>query len=102
MYKGTTPIFVFTFEPEFDPSTAQSVILTFSSNKINAILEKNKSQLTIDSTSIAVRLTQEETLKLPAGRIYCQINFTFSDGSRVSTDITAIEINSNLHNKVIQ
>lgn len=102
MIKGTTPTFVFTFSPYFDFSDAEEIILTFSSNKVNGILEKTKSELEIDESSISVTLTQQETLLLPVGRVYCQINFYFGSGIRMSTDMVAVNVDHNLHNKVIQ
>lgn len=101
MYKGTTPTFVFTFPPYFNPSSAEEIIVTFSSNKVNDILEKTKSEITVDNESIMVTLTQQETLMLPLGRLYCQINFVFSDGQRVATDVVVVGINQNLHDRVI-
>lgn len=102
MYKGTTPTFTFTFPPDFDPTTADQVILTFSANKKDPLIEKDDSELEINSDSIYVSLTQEETLSIPVGRLYCQINFFYDDGSRASTDIQIINIDHNLHNRVIQ
>ena len=101
MYKGSTPTFTFTFDEDFDPSSATSVILTFSANGINAILEKTKSELTIDSHSVTIKLTQAETLLFPAGRLYCQLNFVMSDGTRLPTDIAIVMFDNNLHDEVI-
>ena len=102
MYRGTTPTFIFTFPEEFDPTLAQSVILTFSANKKDAILEKTEQDLQISSQSIQVSLTQEETLLFPSGRIYYQINFYYGNGQRISTDIQLIVFEYNLHNKVME
>ena len=52
MYKGTTPTFTFTFPPDFDPTTAESVVLTFSSNKKDPLIEKDESELEINENSI--------------------------------------------------
>lgn len=101
MYKGTTPTFIFTFPPDFDPSLAEEVVLTFSANKRDPILEKTTENLEITSEFIAVFLTQQETLALPTGRIHCQINFVYNDGSRASTDIQTFVADNNLHNSVI-
>lgn len=102
MYKGTTPTFIFTFPPDFDPSQAAHVILTFSANKKNSILEKDETELDIGSDYISAYLTQEETLQFPTGKIYCQINFLYDDTSRASTDIQAFAADNNLHGSVMQ
>lgn len=101
MYKVTTPTLVFTFPSGFKPNQFNKVILTFSANKATPLLEKNKSDLTIDTSSVTYTLTQAETLLFPAGRIYCQINFVNADGSRIATEIQAINVINNLHNQVI-
>lgn len=102
MYKGTTPTFIFTFPPNFDPSQASSIVLTFSSNKKDAILEKTKNDLVVDSSSVTAYLSQEETLSIPVGRVYCQINFVYDDGSRLPTNVQVITLDNNLHNRVIE
>ena len=100
MYKGTTPTFIFTFT-DFDPTTADDIILTFSADKRVPIVEVGKDDMTITHTQISVWLSQEETLSFPMGRIYCQFNFLFEDGQRVASRIKDVEFNRNLHNEVM-
>lgn len=100
MYKGTTPTFVFTFA-DFDPTTADRIILTISADKRTPILEIDKTDMTVDSESISIWLSQEETLAFPVGNIYCQFNFVFEDGQRVASNIGTIVWNRNLHSEVI-
>lgn len=100
MYKGTTPTFIFTFS-DFDPTTADDVILTFSQDKRKPLVEIGKDDMTIESNQISVWLSQEETLAFPMGRIFCQFNFSFEDGQRVASTIKDVEFNRNLHNEVM-
>ena len=95
MYTGTTPTLTFTFA-DFDPSDADSVILTFSVGN-RPFLELDEGDLTITSSAISVALTQAQTLAFPLGSVRCQINFLFDDGSRAATDIVHINIFQNLH-----
>ena len=101
MYKGTTPTFVFTFE-DFDPTTADEIILTLSADKRTPIIEIAKADMSVDETSISVWLSQEETLSFPTGNVFCQFNFVFEDGQRVASNIGTIVWNRNLHSEVIE
>lgn len=100
MYKGTTPTFIFTFT-DFDPTTADDVILTFSQDMRKPLIEIGKEDMTIESDQISIWLSQEETLSFPMGRIFCQFNFLFGDGQRVASAIKGVEFNRNLHNEVM-
>lgn len=100
MYKGTTPTIIFTFA-DFDPTTADRIILTISADKRTPILEIDKTDMTVDSESVSIWLSQEDTLSFPVGRVFAQFNFVFADGQRVASNIATIEWNRNLHSEVI-
>lgn len=100
MYKGTTPTIIFTFT-DFDPTTADEIILTMSADRKNPLIEIEKADMSVDGTSISVWLSQEETLAFPVGNVYCQFNFVFEDGQRVASNIGTIVWNRNLHSEVI-
>lgn len=95
MYKGTTPTFIFSFA-DFDPTTADKVIVTFSNG-----LEVTEEDLDITSEAISLWLDQPQTLAMPAGNVNVQINFLFADGQRVATNIQTVVWNKNLHNEVM-
>lgn len=100
MYKGTTPTFTFTFS-DFDPTSAVAIIVTLSADRKTPIIEKDESELTIDSTSVSLALTQEETLAMPSGNVYAQLNFLMNDGSRCATNIMSVDFSRNLHSEVM-
>lgn len=100
MYKGTTPSLIFTFS-DFDPTSAVAIIVTLSADRKTPIIEKDESELTIDTTSVTVALTQEETLSMPSGNVFAQINFLMNDGSRCATNIMSIDFSRNLHSEVM-
>ena len=93
--KGTTPTITFTFT-DFDPTTAQKIIVTFSNG-----LEITEQDLAVGSNSIACWLSQEQTLNMMQGTTTVQVNFLFADGQRVATRPERIEWEKNLHNEVM-
>lgn len=95
MYKGTTPTFIFTFS-DFDPTTAEKIIVTFSNG-----LEITEEDLDVTAESISLWLDQSQTLKMPQGNVSVQINFLFADGQRVASTVQTIVWNRNLHNEVM-
>lgn len=100
MYKGVTPTFTFTFQEGFHPADATKIIVTFSNNR-QKILELTESDIDIVDDTIEVTLTQNQTLSFPDGPVRVQINFAYSDDSRVATQISAINWDRNLHSEVI-
>nr|DAV01117.1 MAG TPA: hypothetical protein [Bacteriophage sp.] len=98
MYKGTTPTLTFTFT-EFDPSSADKLILTFVSGKSK--WEFTEADVICDSTSVALTLTQEQTLAFPVGAITAQLNFLMADGSRFVSKPTQFPVEKNLYEEVM-
>ena len=94
--KGTTPTFTFTFT-DFDPTTAEKVIVSFSNG-----LEITESDMDFTSTSISIWLSQEQTLQVIESSSTVQINFLFADGQRVATQPERIEWAKNLHDEVME
>lgn len=95
MYKGTTPTLIFTFT-DFDPTTAEKIIVTFSNG-----LELTEEDIDVTSDSISVWLSQEQSLAMPTSTVSVQINFLFEDGQRVASTVGQINWNRNLHNEVM-
>lgn len=95
MYKGTTPTLIFTFT-DFDPTTAEKIIVTFSNG-----LELTEEDIDVTSDSISVWLPQEQSLAMPTSTVSVQINFLFEDGQRVASTVGQINWNRNLHNEVM-
>lgn len=104
MYRGTTPTYTLTLPEGTDLSGADQIIVTIADADQHKILEKSGEDLTIADNTIEVRLTQEETLRLPAGQVLIQVNWTFVSGTntdRACTNIVAVPSLRNLHNEVI-
>ena len=100
MYRGTTPTFIFTFPNGFHPSEASKILITFST-PVQNIFEFDEDDVDIIEDTIYVSLTQAQTIKFPDGPVKVQINFVYSGGGRVATDIKTIVWDRNLHNGVI-
>ena len=99
-YAGTTPTIKFTFE-DFNPSVADSILLTFATNA-RPFLELSESDLIIDSTSVTAKLTQAQSLSIPLGPVKVQINFLLDSGTRVATNIVTINVAQNLHMAIME
>lgn len=98
MYKGTTPTFIFTFS-DFDPTTAEQIIVTFS----NGLEITNDSEnMEVTTNRISLWLDQTQTLAMPNGNVNVQINFLLADGNRVATNVQTLVWSKNLHNEVMQ
>ena len=104
MYRGTTPTYTLTLPEGIDLTGADQVIVTISDLDMNPLLEISNEDLTIDENEIELRLTQDETLALPAGQVLIQVNWTFVSGSntdRACSEIVSVPSLRNLHNEVI-
>lgn len=98
MYKGTTPTFIFTFS-DFDPTTAEQIIVTFSNGL--EIMSGNET-MEVTTNRISLWLDQTQTLAMPNGNVNVQINFLLADGNRVATNVQTLVWSKNLHNEVMQ
>lgn len=102
--RGTTPTYILTFPKDIDLTTMDDIIVTIANQDFGKLIEKQKAELEIDTTSISVYLTQEETLALPLGSLLIQVNMTFQEGSktkRVASEIVRVQSAKNLHEEVI-
>ena len=103
MYKATTPTITFDFKDVIDISQASNVYVTFATKGGKPLLTKSGNELTIVDNKVAVSLTQEETLDLPAGTIGVQINWLYSEDGQVKracSTIDEIMVRTNLLNEV--
>lgn len=79
MRRGSTP--TQRFSVGMDLRGAEKVYVTYSQAGANVIERTNDESMTIDSTSITFKLTQDETLKLHPGTVEIQIKFKLADGT---------------------
>lgn len=98
MYKGTTPTFIFTFS-DFDPTTAEQIIVTFSNG---LEIMSGSENMEVTTNRISLWLDQSQTLAMPNGNVNVQINFLLADGNRVATNVQTLVWSKNLHNEVMQ
>lgn len=101
--RGTTPTFTCTFKEDgLDLTTAHNVYVTFkSANALNS-LTKSGSSLVVEPKSIAVYLSQKETLGFGVGDVEIQANWTTASGDRAASDIVTYTISKQLLPKVVE
>lgn len=78
--------------------------VTIADSSYNNLLTFEKADLTIDTTSISVFLTQEQTLALPLGTLLIQVNMTFTEGGfvkRIASEIVRVQSAKNLFEEVM-
>lgn len=80
MYRGTTPYIE--IKTDKDLSLMDYVLFTIEDSAGTEINVDNKSgMMTITSTNVTVRLTQDQTLSLIEGDVQMQLRASNSDGS---------------------
>ena len=105
MYRGTTPTYTFTLPGTVDLTEADKVFVTFAKMNEEIIYTKENADLTIEAHSVAVYLTQEETLALPNGQIKVQLNWLYTQGNitkRACSNKMVINANKNLIDEEIE
>lgn len=108
MIRGTTPTFTFTIKnQDVDLGAAQNVYVTLAQGP--KIIEKTGTDLEIETRTVSVFLTQEESLRLTEGpNCEVQINWTYLDPvdgktvRRAATKVKAITISKQLLRRVIE
>ena len=65
-------------------------------------ITKTGADLTVEPKTIALFLTQEETLQFPEGNIYIQANWTTSGGKRCASEVVAQPFSQQLLPEVLQ
>ena len=99
--RGTTPTLTFELDDnELDLSTANNVYVTIK-NGLN-VTTKTGQDLTIDENQVSVKLTQAETLAFTNKKIRIQINWTYNDGSRWSSEIVEMLVSEQLLDRVVE
>lgn len=85
MRRGTTP--TITFNLPFNVSTVRNVEVYFAQND-GLVFEKDMEDCVLSGTTLAVTLTQAETLLLDdEEKLKIQARFVFTDGSVDATEI---------------
>lgn len=98
--RGVTPTFTLTFDSDdLDLTQADHVYVTFA-NKVT--LTKSDADLDIEAKQISVYLTQEETLSFREGATSIQVNWTYGDWSRASSEIVRYNFGAQLLDRVVE
>lgn len=96
--RGTTPTYILQLPEDIDLTMADHVIVTFSDANYRKLIEKTDSELQISQHEVEVYLSQAETLSFPLGSVLVQLNFTFTEGSKVKRLATTIERTDSVKN----
>lgn len=84
MIRGTTP--THKFNCGVDLSEAAVVYVTYAQNRATVIEKSLEDGLTVDGSTITLKMSQTDTLKLsPSYSVYIQIRARFEDGSAYAT-----------------
>lgn len=99
MIRGTTPTHVFTLP--FDTEILQNVRVIYSWGGAEKIT-KEAFECQLDGNTITVKLTQEDTLKFPEGKLIdIQIRALNKSGDVIASDIMSVHVCRCLDDEVI-
>ena len=97
---ATTPTIVLSFEDsDIDLTSADHVYVSLKNGR-NGIVKKDN-QLTIQAKQITFTLQQNESLQLGEGIVRVQVNWTYDDGLRASSDISTFVLSEQLLQGVV-
>lgn len=100
MRRGTTPPNSFAFDGE-DPRDFVEVLVTYA-QRGQILINRDQSQLSIDETTVYLRLTQEETLLFEAGvPVEIQIRVLRQDGTADASPIYKMPVEAILSEKIL-
>ena len=101
MRRGTTPDFLLQIEKDLREYTLE---VTFSQAGRKTILTGDRLELTYEDeiSTIAVYLTQEETLALKPGKASVQVRFIGADGYTDATEIGLVDVMDVLNESVMK
>ena len=97
--RGTTPTHV--FNTDVDLSDCEEIYVTYA-QKGTVIINKYIDDLELTSETVAVTLTQTDTLKLDTVyNVEIQIRALFDDGTAIASNIIAVDVKRILKDGVI-
>ncbi len=100
MVRGTTPTLTFTLP--FPVSTLSALYINISQHYESIQIEKSLSDCTISGNDVSVILTQDDTLKLVAGRqAFIQVRVRTSDGTALASEMIPCMVEDVLKDGVI-
>lgn len=100
MIRGTTPDYILTVDADLSDKT---VYVTISQLRTRLTLTGDDLSIASESggSTIAIRLTQQQTLGLAVGKAEIQAKFIAEDGTTRATDIQPITVDRALLERVV-
>lgn len=103
MIQGTTPVLHFNLPFSASLIKSAEITLQYMDSYKNVLIVKNLEDCELGETSIATRLTQEETLQLPAPAVaYVQLRVLTTDDVALATEPHKITVKMLLKGDVIE
>ena len=100
MVRGTTPTLTFTLP--FPVSTLSALYINISQHFENIQVEKSLEDCTVSGNDVSATLTQEDTLKLVAGRqAFIQVRVRTGDGTALASEMIPCQVEDVLKDGVI-
>lgn len=102
MFKGTTPTYVFKTEADINLTLANNVYVTFGDRHRKELFTKTGEDIVVREKEVGVYLDQTETLSIPSGIAYAQLNWTYDNERRMCSNTILINVNNNLLNHKVE
>ena len=101
MIRGTTPDYILTVDADLSDKT---VYVTISQLRTRLTLTGDDLSIATDSegSTIAIRLTQQQTLGLAVGKAEVQVKFIGEDGKTQATNIQPLMVDRALLERVVE
>lgn len=90
MRRGTTPSLDFTLP--FDVDAIQTLYITFADNSGKVVLEKELADCTASEKTVTLKMSQADTLSLPAGVVNIQIRCKTLDNIAMASKAIPITV----------
>ena len=103
MYRATTPVIKFKFPASVDLSTAVNMFVTIEGEH-GPKITKSGADVSVSGSLVSIVLTQQESLSLPIGKAYGQVNWLFYDAGklrRACTNQITLKVKGNMLDRVL-
>lgn len=103
MYRGTTPLVVFTVNsPTLDLAEMKQIWVTFKSVLYEKTYELDNLAINVEEKTVTVQMAQEDTLAFRSGTIKTQIRFLDNNDIAYASNIKEVQLNDVLKEGVIR
>ena len=103
MIRGTTPTIIYKLPFETSIIKSAEIVLKYIDNNKKVIIEKTLEDCELGETSISTRLTQEETLGLPApSKVSVQLRILTTGDVALATEVKTVFVRKLLKGDVIE